>query len=314
MKSDAQNFIDRLTSAEQLLKDYPGESDNRTHESVAALPTAHFDFKLFEERTAFPEPWHQQKAPVRIIQHLSCTGGTVICKCLAGMPNAALLSEVNPASRLHPDQPHFAPTDLTYLALQSKFPLHEELSQKIFKAGIDVITKHVQQLGKYLVIREHSHSDFLVGETPNGFSTIKMLLQDRHPMLCVLTTRHPVDSYLSLITNGWVHFSPRIFDEYCKRYLLFIESNKGVPLFKYENFSADPQTEMKSICEALELPYNKDFLNIFDLNDISGDSGRSSDTITPRDRREFNDAFRTEAEESTNYIQLCERLDYESSI
>ena len=232
------------------------------------------------------------------------------------MPNVALLSEVNPLSQLHVSyKPKFAPTDLTYLALQGKFPLFDELSKKIFKAEIDVISKHVQELGKYLIIREHSHSDFLVGDSSSDVSIIKKLLKDDYPLLCVLTVRHPVDSYLSLISNeGWTHFTPTTFDEYCKRYLLFIEHNKHVPVYKYENFLANPESEINLLCKTLKLPFNEDFRDIFDLNAMSGDSGRASNTITARERREYDGHFLAEAENSTNFAALCKALDYESSL
>ena len=38
----------------------------------------------------------QGKPLLRTIHHLACTGGTVISKCLAAMPDVALISEVNP--------------------------------------------------------------------------------------------------------------------------------------------------------------------------------------------------------------------------
>ena len=214
----------------------------------------------------------------------------------------------------------FAPSSLPAAdgdrrALQGKFPLFDDLSKKIFKANIGVISKHVQELGKYLVLREHSHSDFLVGSSSSNVSIIKKLLKDDYPLLCVLTVRHPIDSYLSLISNeGWTHFTPATFDEYCKRYLLFIEHNKDVPVHKYEDFLANPETEIKLLCKTLNLPFNEDFQDVFDLNAMSGDSGRASNVISARKRREFDDNLRAEIEESTKYVQLCETLCYETSI
>jgi hypothetical protein len=315
MKNDAQKFIDCLEEAGGLLENHPGLSYRQLDHSLTYTQADHFKLALFEDWSDFCEPEFPQKTPIRIIQHLSCTGGTLISKCLTAMPNVVLLSEVHPLSRLHVDsRPRFAPTDITYLALWGGFPFIDELSEKIFRADIDVISQHVRQLGKYLVIREHSHSDFMVGESPTGFSTIKELLKEDYPVLSVVTVRHPVDSYLSLLNNGWVHFVPETFDEYCRRYLLFIEQNEGLPVCKYEEFVQDPETELKALCDALDLPFNEDFEDVFDLNIMSGDSGRSSAVIAKRERRSYDDSFRTELRESSGYSELCKRLAYEPSL
>lgn len=312
MNKDAQKFIACLEDAGQLLEDYPSVNYSGADHILTYKPTEHFNLALFEKWAEFCEPGVLQKPPIRIIQHLSCTGGTLISKCLAGMPNVVLLSEVNPLSQLNLNSnPRFTPTDLTNLARQGRFPLFNELSEKIFKADIDVISEHARILGKYLVIREHSHSDFMVGESPSICSTVRKLLKDSHQVLSVLTVRHPVESYLSLINNGWVHFAPKTFNEYCNRYLRFIKQNKDVPLYRYEDFVNDPQMQMRRICEALELPFNEDFQDVFDLNAMSGDSGRSSNIISKLERREYDENFRAETRQSHHFKKLCELLDYE---
>jgi|GEM_PF-2302098 len=312
MTDDAKKFIECLEQAGQLLKDYPIQDLRQDDPDLSYTPPDKFNLALFEKWTELIEPEFRQVPPVRIMHHLSCTGGSLLCKCVAGLPNVALLSEVNPLSQLHVDSDlRFAPSDLTYLAILGKIPMIDELSEQIFRADIDVITKHTRQLGKHLVIREHSHSDFLVGETPVGFSTVKKLLQDRYTVLAVLTVRHPLDSYLSLLNNGWIHYTPNTFDEYCRRYLLFIEHNEAVPVYKYEDFVNQPVKEMKLICEALDLPFSEDFQDVFDLNRMSGDSGRTSSVIEKRDRLALNDGLIEELGGSESYPLLCTKLGYD---
>lgn len=253
----------------------------------------------------------EQKSPVRVIQHLSCTGGSLISKCLAAMPDVLLLSEVNPFCRLHVDsERRFAPTDLTYLAIQGRFPFVDQLSEKIFNASLDVISKHANSLGKYLVIREHSHSHFLIGDAQTKIRTVKTILEQDYQVLSVLTVRHPVDSYNSMISNEWLHFNPKTFDEYCRRCQLFLDDNKGSSVYKYEEFVSEPQKVMRGLCKTLNLPFNENFQSAFNSN-IMGDSGRTSDVISKRERREINDEFRQEINASTEYIRLCEMLRYE---
>jgi hypothetical protein len=316
MRDDTRNFIDCLQDAGRLLEDYPTFNYAGVDHALNYKAPEHFDLALFEKWSEFFEPTLEKRPPVRVVQHLSCTGGTIICKCLAGLPNVALLSEVNPLSTLHVDSkpPGFAPTDLIFLSKRAKLPNFDKLSEKIFKAEIAVIAKHAKLYGKHLVIREHSHSDFLEGETPNGFSAIGKFLKKDHPLLSVLTVRHPVDSYLSMVKLGWGRFSPKTFDEYCKRYLLFIHHNENVPVYKYEDFVIDPSAEMERICQSLDLPFNDGFLEVFDLNALSGDSGRSSHIIEKRERRKIDEHFQKEMEESVNYKELCKKLNYAETL
>jgi len=272
-----------------------------------------FNLKLFEQWSELCTPEAQEKPPIRTIQHLSCTGGTLITKCLAAMPNVSLLSEVNPLSTM--DDVHrsgFAPSDLIYLTKQNSFPLIEDLSKKIFRADIDVISEHARQLGRYLVLREHSHSSFHSKATPKSGSNIRSILGDDQKLLAILTVRHPLDSYLSLVNHGWIQFTPATIDEYCRRYLLFLKDNKKIPVFKYEMFVDNAPEQMKLMCEALALPFNEDFQDVFDLYSLSGDSGRRSDTISKRTRRECDEKLLEEVSESTKYLHLCGQLGYEA--
>ena len=169
-------------------------------------------------------------------------------------------------------------------------------------------------MGKYLVIREHAHSDFLVGKTIKGHSTVKRLLKDDHQILSILTVRHPVDSYLSQTDQDWLHFEPYTFNEYCKRYLAFINSNEGVPIFKYEDFIENPETELETMCDILNLPFDENFHHMFDIFNLTGDSGRSDNVIASRKRRKYDQTFLQNTKESQKYQKLCEKLGYEPSI
>lgn len=315
MNEHAQKFIESLEEAEDLLGGYSAPIPADESLGLEHLPSEHFDLASLEQWPDLCNPEELSKPPIRIIQHLSCTGGTLIAKCLASLPNVVVLSEVNPLSRLMiDDKPRFSPTDLTYLAVHGRFPLINELSEKLFKADIDVISNHSRLLGKYLVIRDHSHSDFLVGESPREHPTVVRLLEDNHDVLSFVTVRHPIDSYLSLLNNGWIHYTPDTFDEYCKRYLSFAEYHEGSVTYKYEDFVNDPLTQLRLMSESLQLPFNEDFREIFDIHILSGDSGRSSNIIEKRKRRECDVEFRNEVKTSSMYLKLCELLNYDPSL
>lgn len=315
MKTDAQKFIDCLADAKNLFDDYPAVTPPDSGAELKFTHPQRFNHAIFEQWSEFCRHEASQKPKIRIIQHQSCTGGSLISKCLAAMPNISLLSEVNPLgsmSDVHVSG--FAPSDLTYLVKQGNFPLINELSQKIFKAEIDAISGHLRQLGNYLVIREHSHSMCFVGELEQQPDAISMLLQDDYQVLSALTVRHPVDSYLSIINNGFDLTWASTFDEYCRRYLLFITQDIDRKIFKYEDFVDDPAKELMILCEALELPFNQDFRDIFDINVMTGDSGRSSSIIEKRERRLYKSKFRKEVGLSEQYLKLCQQLNYDPEL
>jgi hypothetical protein len=314
--TDAGKFIESLCAARDLLESYPALNYARLDELPKQDLPRQLSLATFLNWPEYCEQELKREAPVRIIHHLSCTGGTLIAKCIASLPNVAILSEVNPLSELpgKSSSPRFAPSDLTYLASASNFPDMEALSKEIFKSGIGVIKQHAKMSGKYLVLREHSHSDYLVGAKCREAGTLRSLLQDDHQILAIVTVRHPLDCYLSMLNNGWVKFEPPTFDEYCRRYLKFIEHNDRIPVYRYEDFIEDPYAEMQRIAQALDLPFNDDFEDVFDLIKLSGSSGRSSNVIGRRKRREVDESLRDEAVESANYATLCDRLNYPTSI
>ena len=74
----------------------------------------------------------------------------------------------------------------------------------------------------------------------------------------------------------------------------------------------NPEEEMGNICKTLKLPYNENFLDVFDLNILSGDSGRTSAYIAKRKRRDYRDSFQDEINTSKHYRKLCQQLNYRS--
>lgn len=229
---------------------------------------------------------HQKEKPtIRIIHHLACSGGTLVSKCISAMPNVYLLSEVHPYTDLAmgADKPKYAPSDIVSLTKYAGVPKQKELAAKLFKNAIDEVYQHVTKLGGILVLRDHTHADFNTEQSIPQKSSIIELLEEDYNVQSVLTTRNPIDSYASLVKNGWVHFEPQTFDEYCRRLLLLLDKFEGARIFKYEDFVDDPQQQMQYLAKALELPFDSSFEDVFGMFRVTGDSGRSSDVIETRD-------------------------------
>lgn len=250
---------------------------------------------------------------IRSIHHFACSGGTLISRCIAAMPNVTLLSEVDPLSQMQIHQPGkrlFLPTDLIYGASVSLRPVGRETVAAMFTAALAELHKALALQGRYLVLRDHAHSQFCSDTAPPDRATLHELLTRTGPVLSVVTVRHPLDCFLSLLANGWVTFTPGTLDDYARRHLNFLDRHRGLPLFRYEDFVADTEGELQRICSVLELPYLPDASSLLSVVSLSGDSGRSSAQVTARPRREVPLELDAVLEKSPCYIELCARLGY----
>ena len=248
--------------------------------------------------------------PVRIVHHFACTGGTLLCKCLAVMPNTQLLSEIDPFSTQNSHISDFAPTDIITQMRQSTAGVDEDLITELFMSNLKVIIGSAITKGQRLILRDHSHGQYCTSRNVDNRQSFHSLVTENYPVKSIVLVRDPLDSYLSLLSNGWVHFSPETFDEYCKRYLLFLKDYEDSPIVRYEDFVKSPIKVMDKLCGLLELPFVDDFEDLFDVNKLSGDSGRTSVIIAPRKRRQVSEALKQEVSDSPNYSCLREALGY----
>ncbi len=227
--------------------------------------------------------------PIRIIHHLSCTGGTLFAKCIAAMPNVLLLNEVDPLSPLpfrRTGKPPFTPTDMIALLRQGDPHISQDLLVRLFVREIGFLRDELARSGRVLVLREHSHSHFLTGDEVPDRPTLREMLVEHYPVHSLVTVRNLEDSYSSMKKYGWHEmFSPSDFDEYCRRHAVFLARHEGIDIVRYEDFVAEPGVVMRRICDVLALEFSDKFEELFSAFRFSGDSGRGGDRIKVRGRR-----------------------------
>lgn len=293
-----------LADALAMLEDYRKDAANAVAEP---LPSLLEECRMLCEEFSPPEP-------VRCVHHLACSGGTLISKCIAALPNVVLLSEIDPLSRMEVanqgEKPRFAPTDIIHALNHANRSVGDEIRIAAFRSSIDSVLSGLERRGLRLVLRDHPHSQFHTGADHTARPTVLEILSAAFPTLSLVSVRHPLDSYLALAYNGWISFAPDTLEEYSLRTMAFLKRHESFPRIKYEQFIADPEGQMERICEILSLPFVPLAIDMISAIRISGDSGRSSTVIGSRPRRPVPEAV--EVQRSCEvYKVLCDNLDYE---
>jgi hypothetical protein len=311
MNTTLQSLQESLSRAVDMIDKSQLIDEGLRLQTPIVHPAGNLDFtkaeSLLEKCEQVTKTYNKDKPVIRVIHHLACSGGTLISKCISAMPNVYLLSEAHPFSELHlgAGKPKFLPSDISSLSRHANIPHQPELARKIFLESIKITDQHLTNMGSHLVIRDHTHSDYSLGETECPFSSIVNVLQSHYNVSSLLTIRDPVDSYAGLLKNKWLHFTPPTFDEYCRRYNVMLNHFEDDNIVRFEDFIADQRGEMQKICEFLSIPYSELFEDIFGVFRVTGDSGRSSNIIGSRERIAAEDVL-NQCENSKEYQKICD--------
>ena len=242
-----------------------------------------------------------QEYDIITVHHFPCSGGTIISKCLAVMPNVVFLSEVHPrrpiGHRYHP---------IEQLSKYNFF--NEKQAIKYFVDEIEFVLNICRQNNQQLIIRDHAHHDFIASK--RNVSLLKKVLSERFKIRSLITVRNPIDSWLSMIPYKW-HKPVGTFDEYCLRYLNFLNYFSDTYTEKYEKFVESPDIFMAQICEYCRIEYTPDYKSRIADTKLTGDSGRKSSEISARSRREYDSKFAKEVRQSKKFKTLKHKLNYE---
>jgi|GEM_PF-524391 len=301
-----QGFRTEIEEAQGLLKHYlqPSVISGERGELASALPSL---LKQCREMVNLSDT--DAARPMRSIHHLACTGGTLICRCIAAMANSQVLSEVDPLSTLGLRET-FVPASLIRLAQHGSRPPDQDVLVNIFLAGLRVLSDEAHQGGFDMVLRDHSHGHFCLGDEILDRPSLRDMLKPHYRLHSLVTVRHPLDSYISMFKLDWIRFLPETLDEYARRYAGFLDHHDGIEVLHYEDFVADPTAMMQHICEILALSYNEDFRQVFPSLQLSGDSGRRGRNIVVRPRHPISRELKEEVCKSSRYANLCGRLGY----
>lgn len=304
-------FSKEIQQAQALLQEHlTTEASNEVHqdELASALPNL---LEQCRELVGIIDA--KTMPPMRTIHHFACSGGTLISRCIAAMPNTQILSEVDPLSMVGHREP-FVPTSLIRLAQHGSRPPDEDVLVNIFLAGLEVLSDEARKNGFDMVLRDHAHSQFCLGDAVLERPTLAEMLNPHYTLQSLVTIRHPLDSYLSMQKLDWIRFIPGSLDEYARRYIAFLDRYTGAEVLRYEDFVENPEAQIQRICDILDLQYNANFRNVFSAMHLSGNSGRGGSKIAPRKRHNVTPEMMEEIDQSLIFRQFCGELDYKISI
>jgi hypothetical protein len=299
----AESLSHELKEALALLEDYRQEDVGTDSEPLPSI---------LDECLALSSEF-QPPEPIRSFHQLACSGGTMISKCIAALPNVVLLSEIDPLSRMEVakpgEKPRFAPSDVIHALNHATRKIEDSIRIAAFRASIDAVVTGLEKSGMRMVLRDHSHSQFFTDVDASARPTVLEILKQAFPTVSLISVRHPLDCFLGLSSNGWTHFKPFTLEEYSLRATQFLDFHDSCARLRYEDFVEDPQGQLERICDILALPFEPLAIDMIGAIRISGDSGRSSTTISARPRRAVPEEIEKQRA-SGAYVALCERLDY----
>jgi hypothetical protein len=190
-----------------------------------------------------------------------------------------------------------------------------------FVDAIALIEERCREKGQHLLIRDWAHLDFtgvpFVSKASYRFGLAEAL-QRRFVLKRVAVVRHPVDQWLSLrrldIIKGPLaagSFSLKLF---LKGYAQYAEQSVSIGFFRYEDFTRNPEKIMKAMCEALELPFDADFIDHwYRYETITGskNNNREKQVIKPLPRQECAPELLRQFRANKDYKRAVRLLGYE---
>lgn len=253
---------------------------------------------------------------IRLIHNLARSGGTLIGRCLGSMDGVFLLSEIHPLGldRFHPA---VQAQSWFNLLTDDDIAYFESPGSKPFADAIGRIERRARERGGVLVIRDWAHLDFMGKpflDQPSGHLAMAAALDGVADLRRVALARHPADQIESLLRT-WPGKTMPPFDDFLVMNRKYAEAIQGLPLIRFEDFTADPDRELHRLCDGLDVPFDEGYRDRWAAyRTITGDKSGSRggfDAIRPLERKPPPPAIHDVMMRSGDYLTACALLGYE---
>lgn len=256
------------------------------------------------------------KPTMRIVRNLARSGGTLLGKCLGSMDGVVLISEIHPAE-LRVTNPLMQAHQWFGLIDKKDIARWKTRPPSVLQF-VSLCDTRARAKGKHLVLRDWSHLDYIGTPytKPTHAFALADVLEDAYDLRVSVTTRHPLDQYLSLLQLPIVAKELDL-DAYCVGCRHFAEYASGHGFHRYEDFTQDPDSVLCAICDELELPFDPAYAERWpDYTTITGDTqpglgrGVSQRRITSMPRKPADPELLQRLRSNPDYTRACRLLGY----
>lgn len=235
------------------------------------------------------------------------------------MHGVILLSEVHPGNTEVPELLRQA-RDWYGLVLHGDSVRWRETGEPSMLQLITLCEQRARARGARLVLRDWTHLDY-VGvpyvEPQFGFG-LRDAIAETFDVVEAITVRHPLDQFLSMLRMEVMqdHLSAI---PYLKGCAAFAEHAAARGFVRYEDFTNQPDTALRQICESLGIDYDPRWHSAWQKNlkvsgDRPGSGSRGADLkdIRPMPRPTAPAGLVEHFRANRDYLRTCELLGYEA--
>ena len=259
-----------------------------------------------------------KKPTMRVIRNLARSGGTLVSKCIGCMDGVTLISEIHPAD-LRTTNPMMQASKWFGL-IGKKDLMRYKMRPPSVLQFVSTCDQRSNDKGSTLVLRDWSHVDYIgvptVMQPKHGFA-LRDEIDSVYDVRCSVTTRHPIDQYLSLIQLDVVR-PHLVLEKYCTGCMKFAEFAVENGFHRYEDFTKDPDTVLRAMCEELAIEFDPGYRDKWHkYTTITGDTvpslGRGSQKkeIVSMPRKAVDEALVEQFRANADYVRACELMGYE---
>lgn len=184
-----------------------------------------------------------------------------------------------------------------------------------FVDAVHELNEVCERTSRHLVVRLWVVGEFASGRRHfpaptyrlSGYHALKDAFDD---VRAVALVRDPIDIWISRGCRSAGFFRNH------RRYVENVLAEDGISIHRYEDLCRDPDGAMRSICDKLQLPFDKSYLDFYRCTNVRGDTnyttsrGRESTTIKLLKRRRIRRDLRNAINESEDMIATNEALGY----
>ncbi len=210
---------------------------------------------------------------IRLMICYARSGGTILNQCLGSLPGVVILSEVNPLGGGAGRGP------VSYKSIKSQaaawYGIELRSDESDFAGCAVELERACEATGRQLVLRDWPWANFMPVDENGGRPPSRLLileaLEDRARVVPFAFVRDGIDVYLSC--RKFSTDSGGRVEAFAEAYLEYVRAIRAarLPVFKFEDFTADPAGVLRGICRATGLPFHPDFRGFHRFDKVNGD-------------------------------------------